>query len=169
MADTEAELNIRMVEARVRPGWLTPAWTVRAARAVLRRMGLDNILAVRAVKVGGVIRLQGALIVARGAGNPMTMLRSHEAVATALGIPCGARAAWMEPGLCHAFIVWAALPSRLGCKAQPFDDGAIRITSFWCASRADGMRWCKAFARRAGAFVRTAGLELFFQTTTTHQ
>lgn len=167
--DVEADLNIRMVAAGLRPGWLTTDWSVTATRAALKRMGLDGTLAVRAVKVGGPVRLQGALVVARVTGGSMATLRSHRAVAMALGIPCGARAAWMDPNLCHAFIVWAAPPRKVKCKAKPYERDAVYVTSFWCASRADGIRWCKAFIRRAAAFVHAEGLELHFETTTTIQ
>lgn len=166
---SEADLNIRMVAAGLRPGWLTDDLTVTASRALLKRMGLDGTLAVRTVKVGGPVPLKGALIVPRAPGASMAMLRSHRAVAAALGIPCGSRTAWMDPTLCHAFIVWAAPPWKVKCKAKPYERGAVYVTSFWCASRADGIRWCKAFIRRAADFVRAEGLELHFETTTTIQ
>jgi len=162
----EHDLNIRMVAAGVRAGWLTD-WTVGASRVVLKRMGLSDTLAVRAVNVGGPTRIRGALIVP--VGGSMTVLRTHNAVATALGIPCGSRTAWMDPSLCHAFIVWAAPPTKVKCKAMPFERGAVYVTSFWCASRTEGMRWCKAFIRRADAFISSEGLELHFQTMTTVQ
>jgi hypothetical protein len=195
--DAESDLNMRMVAAGVRSGWMTSDWTVEYTESLLKRMQLDTHLAVHAIDIRGKVPMQGVLVVQRrphpstaassAAARPLHRpklqsrsgasttaaypgtLRSHEAVATALGIPCGSRTAWHDPSLCHAFIVWASPPTKVKCKAQHYDDGAITITSFWCASRADGMRWCRAFIRRAAAFVDARGMELHFQTTSTIQ
>lgn len=153
------ELNIHMVAAGIRPGWLTD-WTVEKSLKVLKRMKLADVLTARDVQVEGKLPLQGSLIAPIG---KMSTLTSHKAIASSLGIPCGSRQAWMDPKLRHAFIVWANRPCVGQCNPRHDDEGAIYITSFWCASRAVGLRWCKTFVKRAGAFVRNEGLEIYFE------
>lgn len=157
-----AELNMGLVAAGVRPGWLADFTTAAALRRRAARLGLAAAgLRFTDVKVRG---LKGSVLVTAdegGAAPPPAAVQTHESVARHLGLPCGSASGASDPSQCHAFIVEAVPAAE--CRAEH----RLYITSFWCRSRAQGVAWCKRFKRAARAYereeLRPRGLRLLFR------
>ena len=110
----------------------------------------------------GLVVLRADDPAAGAGGGPLRL--THVELAALLELPCAARAAWDGPGLCDFFAVYA-VPAAT-CRLRS-DDPRLYVTSFWCPDAGPGMRWVRAFARRAAAFEREElaprGLKLLYE------
>ena len=137
------ELNLRLVATGVRPGCLG-CGGVRELTSLASKLGLR--VRVQTVRVHETPRLGRTTLVTRDDAPPVGPVCTHEELARVLGLPCGSRLAWADPGLCVAFAVYVHGAGGACAKAVDF---SRMVTSFWCRDERIGRRWFQAFRKRA--------------------
>jgi hypothetical protein len=145
-----ATLNMELVARGVRRGWTADD----VSMATLKRKAGGMPLAMYAVAVPGAPKVSNAILVLREddatplVRTAVTNTLTHVQLAELLGLPCASAKAWEDPALCYALIVEVVPIGR--CRA----DHKNYVTSFWCAERAQVLRWVAAFKRKSAVFER---------------
>ena len=108
----------------------------------------------------------GKLVVVSRNDEVIARTQTHEGVAELLGLPCGARNAWEDPGMCIWVSVWV-VPVE-ACREKQGKD--VYVTSFWCRERSGSDAWIWDFKNNARGYetdvLGPAGKRFLFRMTT---
>ena len=165
-----AALNMLMVHAGVRPGYLhdhTPSPQHLAKQklvALAARLSLSphlNMVDVQVAASGGREAFKCVLVTPQPSGERaprgVSALRmTHTQLGSALGLPCASNTPWEGAregakimGSVSIQATDAQGTAQLGCSLA---EHGVYVTSFWCPHAREARAWCRAFKRRAARF-----------------